>query len=120
MVLLELRIGAGVLFFYAMGSCGVIVLYWREYRSEFNIFLHAIFPLISLAALGWLGYELFNPYPSAPVSYAIPTVGIWLLIGIVILVVMAIRGKEVWLTKAGESAFEIVEGPSEQPAGETA
>jgi amino acid transporter len=109
-----------VLVVYAMGSVGVFVLYWREYRSEFNIFLHAIFPLISLAALGWLGYELFNPYPAAPVSYAIPTVGIWLLIGIVILVVMAIRGKEVWLTKAGESAFEIIEGPSEQPAGETA
>ena len=109
-----------VLVVYAMGSAGVFLLYWREYRSEFNIFLHAIFPLISLAALGWLGYELFNPYPAAPVSYAIPTVGIWLLIGIVILVVMRVRGREEWLTKAGESAFEIIEGPSEQPIGGTA
>jgi hypothetical protein len=34
--------------------------------------------------------------------------------------VMAVRGREEWLTKAGESAFEIVEGSSEQPAGGTA
>ena len=109
-----------VLIVYGMGSIGVFFLYWRQYRSEFNIFYHAVFPLLSLAALGWLAYELFNPYPAAPVSYAIPTVGIWLLLGIVILGAMAARGKEEWLTKAGESAFEIVEGPSEQPAGGTA
>jgi amino acid transporter len=116
----SLVLALAVLVVYAMGSIGVFFLYWREYRSEFNIFLHAIFPLISLAALGWLGYELFNPYPAPPVSYAIPTVGIWLLIGIVILVAMAVRGKEEWLTKAGESAFEIVEEPVERPVGGTA
>src|SRR5262249_6640838 len=69
-----------VLIVYAMGNVGVFLLYWRDYRSEFNIFLHAIFPLISLAALGWLGYELFNPFPAAPISYGIPTVGIWLVL----------------------------------------
>ncbi len=109
-----------VILVYAMGNVGAFLLYWRQYRSEFNIFYHAVFPLLSLAALGWLAYELFNPYPAAPVSYAIPTVGIWLLLGIVILGAMAARGKEEWLTKAGESAFEVVEGPSEQPAGGTA
>ena len=103
-----------VLIVYAMGNVGVFWLYWREYRSEFNIFLHAIFPLISLAALGWLGYELFNPFPAAPISYGIPTLGIWIVLGIVILAVMAARGRESWLTKAGENAFEILEGPSEQ------
>ncbi len=106
-----------VILVYGMGNIGVFFLYWRQYRSEFNIFYHVIFPLLSLAALGWLAYELFNPFPAAPISYGIPTVGIWLLLGIVILVVMAVRGKEEWLTKAGESAFEIVEGPAEQPAG---
>jgi len=105
-----------VLLVYAMGNIGVFLLYWREYRSEFNIFLHAIFPLISLAALAWLGYELFNPFPAAPISYGIPTVGIWLVLGVVILAIMAARGKEEWLTKAGESAFEVLEEPSEQSA----
>ncbi len=105
-----------VILVYGMGNIGVFFLYWRQYRSEFNIFYHVIFPLLSLAALGWLAYELFNPFPAAPISYGIPTVGIWLLLGVVILVVMGARGKEEWLTKAGESAFEIVEGPAEQPA----
>ncbi len=99
-----------VLLVYAMGNVGVFFLYWRQYRSEFNIFYHAIFPLLSLAALVWLGYELFNPFPTPPLVYALPTIGIWLLLGIVILVAMRVRGREEWLTKAGESAFEIVEG----------
>src|SRR5207245_4374392 len=81
---------------------------YRDWSSDVCSSDLAVFPLLSLAALGWLAYELFNPYPAAPVSYAIPTVGIWLLLGIVILGAMAARGKEEWLTKAGESAFEIV------------
>jgi amino acid transporter len=105
-----------VLIVYAMGNVGVFFLYWRQYRSEFNVVYHVVFPVLSLAALVWLGYELFNPFPTAPLVYALPTIGIWLLLGIGILIVMKVRGTEEWLTKAGESAFEIVEGPSEQPA----
>ena len=105
-----------VLIVYAMGNVGVFFLYWRQYRSEFNVVYHVVFPVLSLAALVWLGYELFNPFPTVPLVYALPTIGIWLLLGIGILVVMRVRGTEEWLTKAGESAFEIVEGPSEQPA----
>ena len=105
----SLVLALAVIFVYAMGNIGVFFLYWRQYRSEFNIFYHAIFPAISLIALAWLTYELFNPFPAAPISYAIPTVGIWLLIGIVILVVMAVRGNEEWLTRAGDSAFDLPE-----------
>jgi amino acid transporter len=102
-------VGLAVLIIYAMGNIGVFFLYWRQYRSEFNIFYHAIFPVLSLAALVWLGYELFNPLPTSPLVYALPTLGIWLLIGVVILIVMRARGKEEWLNKAGESAFEVPE-----------
>jgi amino acid transporter len=98
-----------VIIIYATGNIGVFFLYWQQYRSEFNIIYHAIFPLISLAALAWLTYELFNPLPAAPIVYGLPTVGIWLLIGVVILVVMTARGKKEWLTKAGESASEVPE-----------
>jgi amino acid transporter len=112
-------LGLAVIFVYGMGNIGAFLLYWREYRSEFNIFYHLIFPLLSLAALGWLTVELFNPIPGPPVVYALPTIGIWLLLGVIILVVMAVRGKEEWLTKAGQSTFDIVEGPSNQPASGT-
>jgi amino acid transporter len=101
-----------VIIVYAMGNIGVFFLYWRQYRSEFNIFYHAVFPLISLVALIWLTYELFNPFPTVPIIYGLPTVGIWLLIGVVILAVMAARGKEEWLTKAGDSAFVLSEEPA--------
>lgn len=105
-----------VIIVYAMGNIGVFFLYWRQYRAEFNIFYHVIFPLVSLAALGWLTYELFNPFPTAPIVYGLPTVGIWLLIGVVILVIMAVRGREAWLTKAGDSAFLIPEENAEASA----
>lgn len=105
-----------VIIVYAMGNIGVFFLYWRQYRAEFNIFYHAIFPLVSLAALGWLTYELFNPFPTAPIVYGLPTVGIWLVLGAIILVVMAVRGREAWLTKAGESAFLIPEENAEASA----
>ena len=44
-------VGLAVLIVYAMGNIGVFFLYWRQYRSEFNIFYHVIFPVLSLAAL---------------------------------------------------------------------
>ena len=109
-----------VLIVYAMGNIGVFFLYWRQYRSEFNIFYHVIFPALSLAALIWLGYELFNPFPTPPLVYALPTVGAWLLIGVVILVVMRARGKEEWLTRAGESAFEVPESQISQASAKGA
>ncbi len=106
-----------VLIVYAMGNLGVFLLYWRQYRSEFNIFYHAVFPLLSTLALIWLGYELFNPFPTVPLVWALPTIGIWFLLGVGILFVMRARGKEEWLTRAGESAFEVPETPeSTEPA----
>jgi amino acid transporter len=111
-------VGLAVLIIYAMGNIGVFFLYWRQYRSEFNIFYHVIFPVLSLAALVWLGYELFNPFPMPPLVYALPTLGIWLLIGVVILIVMRARGKEEWLNKAGESAFEVPESQISQASAQ--
>src|SRR6266446_2384837 len=111
-------VGLAVLIVYAMGNIGVFFLYWRQYRSEFNIFYHVIFPVLSLAALVWLGYELFNPFPTPPLVYALPTIGIWLLIGVVILIVMRARGKEEWLNKAGESAFEVPESQISQASAQ--
>ena len=106
-----------VLIVYAMGNLGVFLLYWRQYRSEFNIFYHAVFPILSTLALIWLGYELFNPFPTVPLVWALPTIAIWFLIGVGILFVMRARGKEEWLTRAGESAFEVPETPeSTEPA----
>jgi amino acid transporter len=106
-----------VLIVYAMGNLGVFLLYWRQYRSEFNIFYHAVFPLLSTLALIWLGYELFNPFPTVPLVWALPTIAIWFLLGVGILFVMRARGKEEWLTRAGESAFEVPETPeSTEPA----
>jgi hypothetical protein len=56
--------------------------------------------------------------PLPPLVYALPTLGIWLLIGVVILIVMRARGKEEWLDKAGESAFEVPESHISQASAQ--
>ncbi|GAA2591597.1 APC family permease [Dactylosporangium fulvum] len=42
----------GVMFVYGFLAIGVGRMYWRDYRSEFNAFLHVILPVSSLGLIG--------------------------------------------------------------------
>jgi amino acid transporter len=55
-------------------ACGVY--YWREKRSEWNVWLHGVFP--ALGALAFLAplYYQFNPLPDYPIRY-----GTWIAVG---------------------------------------
>jgi hypothetical protein len=78
-----------------------------EGREFFNPLLHLVFPAVSTAAIGYLLYKTFNPYPPHPYNWALPVAGVWLAIGAILLAIMALRGKEEWLIKASESVGEI-------------
>ena len=86
---------------YIMGNIAVFMFYRRERRSEFNVFLHVLFPIVSSGALIYAVYKSFFPSPGHPYVFAPLIDGIWLILGIVILVVMRVRGKEEWLKSAG-------------------
>jgi amino acid transporter len=92
---------------YAAGNVGAARYYLTEGRQFFNPLLHLIFPVVSTAAIAYLLYKTFNPYPPHPYNWALPVAGIWLLIGVGFLVVMARRGREEWLIKASESVHEM-------------
>jgi amino acid transporter len=94
---------------YIMANVAVFTFYRRERPGEFNIFLHVLFPVISSGALIYAVYKSFSPAPAHPYNLSPFIDGAWLVLGIVILMVMRARGKEGWLTTAGQSLADVGE-----------
>jgi amino acid transporter len=93
-----------VSFAYIFANIAVFRFYWTEHRSEFNWILHFVFPVVSTIVLLYAIYKSFplaTPFDLAPIVD-----GVWLLIGVVLLVVLYLRGNEQWLLKAGQSIAE--------------
>jgi amino acid transporter len=102
-----------VIFVYCMGNAGVVVHYWRHRRSEFNWLLHFVFPVGTAAVLIYSLVKSFSPFPASPDNWSPVIVGAWMLLGVVVLVVLRLRGGETWLHKAGE----IVDDRTETAVG---
>jgi amino acid transporter len=92
---------------YGMGNLAVIGYFWRERKGEFNIFLHAIVPLVVTAALLLLMYLSVVPLPSAPLVYGFYIFAIWAVLGVLVLIYFRAAGREDWLLRATRSAEEI-------------
>lgn len=91
---------------YIMICVGVVWFVWRDYRSEFNWFLHGLLPLISLVSMGWVLYGNVHPYPPSPLRWFIyATIGV-ILLSIVIVNWLAHRNPEAML-RAGQVMGEV-------------
>ena len=77
--------------------------------DEFNWFSHFLVPLAATAALAYLLYKSFSPFPASPYKYSPLIVGLWIIGGVVILAITRARGREGWLMKAGEAVADIEE-----------
>jgi len=99
----------GVIFVYTLANVGVFFYYRREYPTEFNWFSHFLVPLGATAALAYLLYKSFSPFPPSPYKWAPLIVGLWILGGIAILVLTRLSGREAWLMRAGEAVADIEE-----------
>ena len=104
-----------LIFIYSAGNVGVFLFYSRERRQEFNWMLHAFFPLLGTAALVFVGYNSLAPWPAPPVAYAPWIVGVWLGMGILILISMKLTGREEWMVKAGTVLREPSDKPTVKP-----
>src|SRR5436190_8811646 len=102
-----------VVVIYSLANLGNFLYHWREKREAFNPVIHLLFPLASTVALIWLVYKTVHPYPADPFKWTIWTVLGWLVIGVLVLVVMRLVGKEDWLLKAGQAIEERPETPEE-------
>jgi amino acid transporter len=107
----------GLIIVYSMGNIGVIRYYYREKRDEFSWMLHGVIPILTSAALLWVGWKTVQGLHifglPTPLDYA-PWIAIaWFVVGLVILFYASRTGKEAWLFKAGESTLERPETPAE-------
>ena len=98
-----------VLFVYVIANIAVFAYYFWQRRPEFNIVLHVLFPLISTGGLIYALVYSFIPFPAAPYEYAPLIDGIWLFLGLVILLVMWRQHNDRWLLTAGAALGESEE-----------
>ena len=96
-----------VLYIYVSANVAVAFYYLRFRRDEFNWLLHIGFPVLSTAALIYVTIKSFQPFPAFPYNYAPLIDGIWLAIGIAILAVLWLRGKDAWLARAAGATTDV-------------
>ncbi len=65
--------------------------YWREHRSEFNVWQHVILPAIPFVLLGIVIYFQFVPLPAAPFNMVGPIDAAWLVLGIIVVVLLQVH-----------------------------
>ncbi|MET7617610.1 APC family permease [Streptomyces sp. NPDC005408] len=97
-VLLATVIVTVVIGVYIVANLACAGYFLRRRRDAFNLVLHLLFPLLGIAAfvpalLTAAGIPAFDFVTelSAPVSYAGPVVGVWMLIGLAVPAVLARR-----------------------------
>jgi amino acid transporter len=95
-----------VLFIYVAANIAVFLYYLRQRRDEFNWLLHVVFPVLSTAALVFVTIKSFQPFPGFPYNYAPLIDGLWLAVGVVILITLWVRKKDDWIAKAGAATVE--------------
>ena len=98
---------------FSAANLGVFLYYFRERRDEFHTVLHAIFPLLGTIALFFVAFNSLRPLPPPPIRYTPWVLAIWLALGLLVLLVMKLAGKEDWLIQAGRTAQERVETAEE-------
>src|SRR5215472_3876209 len=104
----------GVGFVYVMANIAVIRYYLTERRSEFNVFKHAVFPVVSTAVLVYAVAISFQPActticPASPYSWAPLVDGGWLVLGVLVLLYYRSRGRADWVKNAGLALGEAEE-----------
>jgi amino acid transporter len=85
---------------YVAANTGLTLHMWTRRRAEFRWLSHGAFPAISTAVLIALFYKSLFPIPATPIVYAPIIVGVWLLLGLLIVFVLRLSGREDWLQRA--------------------
>ncbi|HEX7824996.1 MAG TPA: hypothetical protein VF477_08850, partial [Mycobacterium sp.] len=94
-------------FVYVLANFAVWRLYRTRARSEFHVIKHAVIPFAGAVALLAVSYMSLNPLPAAPLSWALPVVVSWFVLGVIVLSIRSMRGDTEWLTRS--EAFEQVD-----------
>src|SRR6266581_3668400 len=87
---------------YILANIGVVKYYLTEGRSQFNVLLHVVIPVVASAAgivVVWKSY--FSPFTSTgPVFWGLMTFIVVLVLTVVILIYLRVTGREDWMRRA--------------------
>ena len=101
----------GLVLMYILANIGVVKYYLTEGRSQFNVLLHVIIPVVASAAgvvVVWKSY--FSPFTSSGVVFwSLLVFFAIVLVTIAALIYMRVRGREEWMAKA-QLVFEQSRG----------
>lgn len=105
---------------YLLGNLGVVRFFRTTQRTEFNLVLHVVFPVISSIALLWVAWKSLDPLPAAPVSYAPVIAGLWLVFGGLTLWGLRRSGRQEWRALSQQIFNDREQSASPQEPGRVA
>ncbi|GCE19003.1 APC family permease [Dictyobacter kobayashii] len=83
-----------IILVYLATCVSVPFFYLRKHREEFNVLRHIVVPGIPFIILLFVLYFQFSPLPAAPLNLAGPIVGVWLVIGLIVIAVLSRRSPD--------------------------
>lgn len=88
-----------IILVYIATCVAVPFFYRREHPAEFSVLRHIVLPVIPVLVLIAVIYSqvvplLVPPYPAAPISYAVPIVAVWFVLGLIIVALLSARMPE--------------------------
>jgi amino acid transporter len=87
----------GILLVYMLVAAGGAVLFWRERGTDgarYNPLLDIVLPVIAIVICGYTIYKSIVPKPPHPIDEAPYIAGIWIVIGIVVLLWLRARSPD--------------------------
>jgi amino acid transporter len=107
---------------YLSGNLAVMLLARRERRATERAFACIVFPVVTSAAVLWVGYKSLDPLPPAPERYGALAAFAWMVIGAAVAIVAHRRGTGSWSADARlgleeRMALEVASEPGAAGAG---
>ena len=101
---------------YILCDIGVVRYYLTEARSRFNPILHVVAPVLTIAAVGYVGYKSAVPLPPPPEQWAPVILVIYFALGGGVLLWLHLTGRRAWMAQAQSIMEEVPEHVTLAPA----
>jgi amino acid transporter len=109
--------GVSITFCYVVVCIAGIAYFWRERRDRFNPLVHLVLPLIGAGVFVVAIWYQYNPLPPYPIRYANWIAPAWLLLGVVVMLVLAVRRPQALENARAVYVAEEAEHPGELEPG---
>jgi amino acid transporter len=78
-------LSVGALIVYIMASAALPVFMLRKERDSFHVVWHLLLPAVAIVIVAFPLYTSVWPLPASPFNYAVYAVGVWILLGLIML-----------------------------------